>query len=86
MKLTNIDRRMKGYGDFKYKITYKKRAERLKFVEARNWCWQQWGPSCEFELWDASINPSWCWIIDEWENRILLASEKEGQWYSLKWG
>lgn len=86
MKLKKLDRRMNGYGDFKYKITYRKRTERLKFIEARNWCWEQWGPSSEYEFWDQSVNPAWCWIVDEWETKILLASDKEGQWYTLKWG
>jgi hypothetical protein len=86
MKLEKLDRRMKGHGDFKYKIAYRHMAERLKFIEARNWCWEQWGPSSEYVFWDATINPSWCWEINEWETKILLASDKEVQWYILKWG
>lgn len=86
MKLKKIDRRMNGFGDFQYKVGYLRYHDRYKFIEIRNWCWEQWGPSCEYEFWKLDINPSWCWIIDRNELRILLASTKEAQWYSLKWG
>lgn len=85
MKLKKLDRRMKGYGSFKYKIDYPK-SKTHDFISARNWCWEQWGPSSELELWDESLNPAWCWIISEWEYKILLASDREAQWYILKWG
>ncbi len=86
MKLKKLDRRMNGHGDFKYKITYRKGSERLKFIEVRNWCWSQWGPSSEYEFWDEQVNQSWAWIVDEWETKILLATDKEAQWFTLKWG
>jgi len=86
MKIKKLDRRMKGFGDFKYKITYRKKTERTKFIDARNWCWTQWDSSSEYELWDTSVNQHWSWVIDEWETKILLASDKEAQWFTLKWG
>lgn len=85
MKIKRLDRRMKGYGDFEYKIEYRKKIDRRDFVEQRNWCWEQWGPSCELENWDLATNPAWCWFNDEWGMKILLASEREATWYTLKW-
>lgn len=86
MKVKKLDRRMKGFGSFKYKITFRKRSDRAKFIEVRNWCWAQWDSSSEHELWDINVNQHWAWIIDEWETKILLASDKEAQWFTLKWG
>jgi hypothetical protein len=86
MKLKKLDRRMNGYGDFKHKVEYRKRIDRAKFIQIRAWCWEQWGPSSEYEFWDSDVNPAWCWIVDEWGMKILLASDKEAQWYILKWG
>lgn len=85
MKIKKLDRRMNGFGKFEYKVEYSRYNEHRKFVDARNWCWDQWGPSCELEFWNSNINPAWCWIVDNRQIKILLASTKETQWFSLKW-
>ena len=85
MKLIKLDRRMKGYGDFKYVAKFRRRSEYQKFKEVRKWCWEQWGISSELELWDEDDNPAWCWGIEDYELRVYIAGDKEAAWYGLKW-
>ncbi len=77
---------MKGHDEFKRCIEFS-RSEVEKFIEIRNWCWDQWGPGCEIDNFYKIQNPnkSWCWLIDEWRTRIYFASDKEVQWFHLKW-
>jgi len=86
MKASKLDRRHTGYGDFKYSITFRG-IETGKFCEIRNWCWEQWGPSAEIDNREKLVNPnlSWAWISDEYRMRIYIATDKEYQWYLLKW-
>lgn len=76
---------MNGYGDFKYVAKFRKRADKEKFLEIRNWCWEQWGPSSELEFWRESVNPAWAWAISEFEMKLYIDSDKEASWYTLKW-
>ena len=85
MKLKKLDARMNGFGDFKYLAKFRKRADRSQFIAIRNWCWEQWGPSCELELWNADVNPTWAWVVSEFEMKIYINSDKEASWYTLKW-
>lgn len=84
MRHRKLDRRMNGYGDFKYtaRFTF---TEREKFCEIREWCWSQWGPSREFNLWDNTKNLAWCWCMDQYRIQIYFASDSEYQWFLLKW-
>lgn len=93
MKLKKLDKRMTGFGLFTHvaDFTYGKE-DRRKFVEARNWCQEQWGNTCEIDLWQSFNdlqNPAWSWERGEFNKsyrcRIFLATEKEAQWFSLKW-
>ena len=84
MRRMKLDRRMNGYGDFKYTVRFTF-SEREKFCEIREWCWEQWGASREFNLWDATKNPAWCWTMDQYRIQIYFASEGEYQWFLLKW-
>ena len=85
MKLKKLDRRMKGFGDFKYSSKFRRRFDGDRFIEARNWCWETWGPSCELEFWDAGKNPAWTWVFTEFEMKIYLTGDKEASWFTLKW-
>lgn len=78
---------MNGYGNFTHFVDFRK-IERNKFLEIRNWCWEQWGPSCELEHWVAieSGNPSWAWDNREYDMRIYLAEQQQVSWYILRWG
>ena len=84
MRRMKLDRRMNGYGDFKYTVRFTF-SEREKFCEIREWCWEQWGASREFNLWDATKNPAWCWNMDQYRIQIYFAGEGEYQWFLLKW-
>ncbi len=85
MRLKKLDRRMNGYGNFKYATKFRRRADQDKFIEIRNWCWEQWGPSCELEFWNEQRNPAWAWAMTEFETKIYVASEKEASWFTLRW-
>jgi len=79
-----LDRRFKGYGDFKYAVQFGYK-QGDNFCERREWMWDQFGPSCEHEHWREG-KACWCWINDDYRTRILFESEKEYNWYMLKWG
>ena len=73
-----------------YGATY---GEHREFLERRNWCWEQWGPSeeLEFHVKGDGTNPAWCWILENpyvysEKMRIYFSTEKELSWYILKWG
>ncbi len=89
MKLTKIDRRMNGYGKFKYLVKFSIYGQSLeKFIDIRNWCWDQWGPSCELDFYgkeNLEKNPAWCWAVHEFECKIYLTGEPEASWFLLKW-
>jgi len=87
MKLKKVDGRMNGHNLFKYYVSFGYNSHQ-NFCDIREWCWEQWGPSCEFEYWSKinSTNGAWCWVSDKYTKRIYLATDKEGQWFLLKWG
>ena len=85
MRLRTIDRRMNGYGQFKYFVELRKEYDRSAFIAIRNWCWEQWGPSCELEFYEEEVNPHWAWNVTEFRTRIYIASDKEASWFMLKW-
>lgn len=86
MILKKLDKRHKGFGDFTYLAEFTTR-ESKKFFEIRNWCWDQWGPGIELELRHRvpSSSSSWSWTIDDYVLRIYIATDKEYQWFLLKW-
>lgn len=57
----------------------------------REWCWNTYGPSCELELWlqlsdgIQGKNDKWCWHTNFNNFKIYLKSEKEVNWFKLKW-
>lgn len=57
----------------------------------REWCWTTYGPSCELELWlsaadnTPSKNVHWCWHTNYNNYKIYLRTEKEANWFKLKW-
>jgi len=84
MRRIKLDRRMNGYGDFKYTARFAF-SEKDRFCEIREWCWEQWGPSREFDIWSADKNPAWCWTMDQYRIQIYFAGDGEYQWFLLKW-
>lgn len=49
MKSRKLDRRHNGYDIFQYGVDFTNNEE-LKFCQIREWCWQQFGPSCELDI------------------------------------
>jgi hypothetical protein len=81
---------MNGHGHFKWSVTFNgTTADITNFCDQREWCWEQWGPSREYEFWirtpEDKRNPAYCWIVDKWTIRLYLGSDKEAQWFGLKW-
>lgn len=66
-----------------------------EWFELREWCWTTWGPSKEIEDWlkatmidpttHVSQNTHWCWQNDKYATRIYLTSDKELNWFTLRW-
>jgi hypothetical protein len=86
LKLKKLDARMSGHGSFTHFMEYKFN-DSAKFINCRNWCWQQWGPSCELEFWfknKDTANQHWCWMMDQWRVRVYFKTEAEAQWFGLK--
>lgn len=88
MKLFSLDSRYRAFPVFKHaaKCEYN---EPALFLEIREWCWQQWGPSCEQSLVtfrNSKSLPVWLWDTNHGNLRILLLSDKEYQWFLLRWG
>lgn len=84
MKLKKLDKRNKGYGHYKFMASFRNKFEQEKFFQVRNWCWEQWGPSSELEFSEIR-NSAWAWLVDEWEMKIYIATDKEYQWFLLRW-
>lgn len=82
-----IDKRMLGYGMFKYHMSFARR-EADRFILLRNWCWQQWGPSSEIEFYHLlEDSTAWSWVSDHHARyRIFFQSDKEYAWFMLNWG
>jgi hypothetical protein len=87
MKIKKLDKRHTGYGTYKFLIEFSQRGDFEKFFEARNWCWETWGPGVEVEY-QHKLNHEipWAWQNNEWNLRIYLATDKEANWWKLKWG
>lgn len=63
-----------------------------KFQEIRDWCISVWGMSCEREHWltieeidNTGLNAHWCWHSEFYDAKIYLATEKEANWFKLRW-
>jgi hypothetical protein len=82
-----LDRRHKGFSNFKYYVEFPYSKEIDNFVEQREWCWEQWGPSCEIDVWYkiTKSNWAWCWIMDDYRKRLYFATDKEYTFWLLKW-
>lgn len=59
------------------------------FQDLRIWCWNTWGPSCEYRFWsslpDDKKNKHWAWDTENHKMRIYIASDKEAAWMRIKW-
>ena len=98
IKVKKTDKRHSGHDIFLYSVDVEwqgigRRTERLiAFNQVRQWCWETFGPSCEREHWleldkfkHPVPNERWCWHSDYGNFKIYLRSEKEANWFKLKW-
>jgi len=83
IRLGKLDKRHTGHSRFKYFASFSY-IDLLTFVSVRNWCWQTWGPSAELDI-QGLQDQKWAWVHDNYNTRIYLASDKEYQWFVLKW-
>jgi hypothetical protein len=87
MKIFKLDKRYEGYDNFIYCAEFVK-PEVDQFCEVRAWCWQTWGASKEYALWGtgtAHNNEHWSWTQDEYRLRIYIKTDKDHQWFVLRW-
>ena len=96
MKFKKLDRRMNGNGDFTYGVdfTYNPRSG-PRFDHVRQWCWETFGPSVEYDIWEnldlpgETRNDKWAWdrgIYNKTSRCIIyLKSDQEASWFKLRW-
>lgn len=85
MKLIRLDKRYAGHDYFTHCVNFT-RHEKLKFVEVREWCWTNFGASCELEHYHLYTEPKvWAWEVSQYNTRIYLKTDREINWYTLKW-
>jgi hypothetical protein len=88
MKTGRLDRRHTGHGNFKFYADFTMSIAE-DFVAVREWCWNNFGPSCEMDLWGRmkeTRNPKWCWINDDYKMRLYFADDQVFNWFILRWG
>jgi hypothetical protein len=83
MKTGKVTRRHTGSSYFKFYASFFFK-EGQDFCAIREWCWSQWGPSCELEFWRQGKAP-WAWINDQHRIRIYFETDKEYTHFLLKW-
>jgi hypothetical protein len=95
--LTKLDRRHRGYGIWKYSVTWHRRVRHAdgvrQFWQWREWAWNTWGPSKEVEWYstadmfdgECSSNAHWCWQCDQWATRLFLRDDVEAELFMLRW-
>ena len=64
LKLTTLDGRNLGYPLFKYSVALRYNPDSDEdFVKVRQWCWNNFGPSMELDLWlDARYTNVYLWL------------------------
>ena len=95
--IKKTDKRHTGSTIFEYVVDVQnpgmgRRRERIQqFLEVREWCWNTLGASSEREHWlelyqtNQQSNERWCWHTDFGNFKIYLRTEKEANWFKLKW-
>lgn len=96
MKIKKLDRRMNGYGDFKYGVDFTWNWQGARFDQVRQWCWETFGPSVELDIWaeletlNEPRNPKWCWDRGTYNKvsrcMIYIKGDQEMNWFKLRWG
>jgi hypothetical protein len=88
-----VDNRNKLMGIMRYSIS----CDLPGFFEAREWCWNKFGPGIEHEHWAnharyTGIDIPWCWDCAKFmgkpitKGKIYLQNEAQMVEFSLRWG
>ena len=61
-------------------------AERINGLsDARDWCWQTWGPSREVDnIYIGRVERRWAWATDHYNIRLYLKDDEELTLFKLK--
>ena len=86
-RVFKLDRRHTGYQQFSH---YIEPANKLAFLELRNWCWQQFGPGMErdwaIDLGNGTYSVSrWAWYTEFKHQRIYFTGSAELTAFLLVW-
>jgi len=99
-KINRTDRRHTGHEQFQWYVQtfgdklHHNQHEKLKALfDLREWAWTTWGPSCERDYWlhilryntEHTLNTHWCWHTDYGECKLYLRTDKEANWFKLRW-
>lgn len=84
LKIAKLDRRFTGGDKFRYCVDFNYRDNHI-FVQHRNWCWETWGPSCEYKFIKSNDDYNYCWIVDTYRIRLYFKDEAAVNWYKLRW-
>lgn len=94
MHLVKMDRRYDGHDRFTHRVEFigygaeERKRDCVRWVQARNWLWQNFGPSAELHLardWVFDgVQPKWAWdaekyslyLKDEALSMFMLAFER----------
>jgi hypothetical protein len=64
--------------------------DKIRFFKWREWCWETWGAGLERDVAIEFSNDIhevwWAWHIDDRIKRLYFRTEKELDWFILKWG
>jgi len=92
MRIKKLDKRMTGYGEFKYGVDFGWNWQGARFDLVRQWCWETLGPSVEVDIWRELVtineprNARWAWARDQYRTIIYLKSDAERNWFIMRWG
>ena len=92
MRIRKLDKRMTGYGDFKYGADFSWHWQGARFDQVRQWCWETFGPSVEVDIWrelgtiDEPRNERWAWDRNQYRTMVYLKSDAERNWFVMRWG
>jgi hypothetical protein len=95
-RVKQLDRRNRGYSDWKYYIDFYKRDS---FNSTREWAWGVWGASKDLDDWlldnssaelfpdtkPPSHNDHWCWCHNQYYRRLYIRTDQELVIFKLKW-
>jgi len=87
-----INKRNKLFGIMTYQIA----CDLPGFFDAREWCWEQWGPGIEHEhfinhQFYTKREMPWAWDCSKYHGAsisngsLYLRDEEQMSWFSLRW-